>query len=224
MLLAMNDASQLRHEFVTHGAAIARNVIAHLTLHELGVESMALIERFVRDGHRHPDYWHFTKRATGQDVLYRIHNLQDQPAPVATGLLSDDGPLKPIAEGMLGAPASWTAFAMIVKVPEVAAPVPWHRDRVDVAPGDALNLSVFLDSSDASNGCLQVVPASHRLPDEAEATDIQRDGPVIDIEVASGDIVAHDVRIAHGSLENTSIRMRRSICVEFAVDRGGRRG
>lgn len=224
MLLAMKDASRLRHEFVTHGTAIVRNVISPQTLRELDVESMALIERFVRDGYRHADYWHFTKRATGRDVLYRIHNLHDQPAPAAIGLLSENGSLVSIAESMLGAPATWTAFAMIVKLPEVAAPVPWHRDRVDAAPGKALNLSVFLDASDASNGCLQVVPASHQLPDEADAPDIQRNGHVVDIEVAVGDIVAHDVRIAHGSRENTSSRMRRSLCVEFAVDRSRPRG
>lgn len=206
------------------GSTVVTTALAVGTRAAVDAETRWLIDRFVRHGHRHPDYWHFTKQATGREVLYRVHNLQDHPVPACHALLAPDGPLVGVAQGLLGAPVLWTAFAMVVKMPSVAAPVPWHRDRVDVPAGAALNLSVFLDDCDVTNGCLQTVPGSHLLPDESDVTNVVEHGPVVDVEARAGDIVAHDVRLVHGSRENTSVRMRRSLCVEFSTQDGMPRG
>jgi phytanoyl-CoA hydroxylase len=202
--------------FRTDGYAVLRQRITGNALEALRTEADGLIRRFTQDGFRSDDYWYFTPAGTDTPVLYRIHNLEKQGSPTAARLYTDKGPLHPIAASILGGPVRATACAMIVKLPGVAAPVPWHRDRTDVPPHIVCNLSVFLDVSDADNGCLEFVPGSHLSPDEEEAEELQARGPVHALPLAAGDVAVHDVRIAHASRRNRSGRIRRSIVIEFA--------
>jgi phytanoyl-CoA hydroxylase len=105
---------------------------------------------------------------------------------------------------------------MIVKMPGLAARVPWHRDRTSVPPHSVCNLSVFLDDSVPENGCLEFVPGSHLLPDDADATQTCERGLIQPVPATAGDVLVHDVRIVHGSRTNTSTAYRRSIVIEFA--------
>lgn len=203
-------------DFRADGYAVLSQKIAGESLEALRTEADALIRRFTQDGFRSDDYWHFTPAGTDAPVLYRIHNLENQGSPAATRLYADDSPLHPMAIAILGGPVRATACAMIVKLPGVAAPVPWHRDRTNVPPHTVCNLSVFLDDSDVGNGCLEFVPGSHLTPDAEEAEALQVRGPVRALPLSAGDIAVHDVRIAHASRRNTSPRIRRSIVIEFA--------
>ncbi|WPB91385.1 phytanoyl-CoA dioxygenase family protein [Streptomyces malaysiensis] len=198
------------------GYAVLPQKIKGNALEALRTEADGLIGRFSQDGFRSDDYWHFTPAGTDAPVLYRIHNLENQGSPAAARLYSDEGPLHPMAASLLGGPVRATACAMIVKLPGVAAPVPWHRDRTNVPPHTVCNLSVFLDDSDPANGCLEFVPGSHLLPDGDDPDLLQAHGPVRALSLAAGDVAVHDVRIAHASRRNTSPRIRRSIVIEFA--------
>ncbi|MDO0936583.1 phytanoyl-CoA dioxygenase family protein [Streptomyces sp. DG2A-72] len=202
--------------FRTDGYAVLPQRIAEGALEALRAEADGLIRRFTQDGFRSDDYWHFTPAGTHAPVLYRIHNLESQGSPTAARLYADEGPLHPMAASILGVPVRATACAMIVKLPGVAAPVPWHRDRTNVPPHTVCNLSVFLDDSDGGNGCLEFVPGSHLTSGAEEAEALQAQGPVRALPLAAGDVAVHDVRIAHASRRNTSPRIRRSIVIEFA--------
>ncbi|MDX3224520.1 phytanoyl-CoA dioxygenase family protein [Streptomyces sp. ME19-01-6] len=202
--------------FRTDGYAVLPQRFTEDALEDLRAEADRLIRRFTQDGFRSDDYWHFTPAGTNAPVLYRIHNLEDQGSPAVTRLYADGGPLHPMAASVLDGPVRATACALIVKLPRVAAPVPWHRDRTNVPPHTVCNLSVFLDDSDADNGCLEFVPGSHLSPDDEEADELQVRGPVHALPLTAGDTAIHDVRIAHASRRNCSPRIRRSIVIEFA--------
>ncbi|MEV7955320.1 phytanoyl-CoA dioxygenase family protein [Streptomyces sp. NPDC088141] len=204
------------HGFCADGYGVLPQAVTKTELERLQAESARLIQRFTEDGHRCDDYWHFTPAGAEAPVLYRIHNLENQGSPAAAQLYADGGPLHPLAEALLGATVRATACALIVKLPGVAAPVPWHRDRTEVPPHTVCNLSVFLDDSDAGNGCLEFVPGSHLLPDDEETGELQQRGRVRALTLMAGDVAVHDVRIAHASRRNTSPRIRRSIVIEFA--------
>ncbi len=197
------------------GYAVAATTIGEPLLSGLRAEADHLVGRFTRDGHRSDDYWFFNAAASGEPVLYRIHNLERQGSAFMAGL-HDAGPLHDLAGEFLGVRARATACAMIVKIAGVAAAVPWHRDRVSVPPHTACNLSVFLDESVPENGCLEFVPGSHLLPDDADIDVAWRSGPVRAVSARPGDILAHDVRVVHGSRPNSASASRRSIVVEFA--------
>ncbi|MEV7925416.1 phytanoyl-CoA dioxygenase family protein [Kitasatospora sp. NPDC088779] len=197
-----------------HGYEVVPAVVTDPLLERLRTEADALVAAF-EGGHRGEDFWHFTREGESMPVLYRVHNLQRQPgAPLAAGLFAT-GPLHHLAESLLGCPARARVTAMIVKMPHVAAAVPWHRDRTDAEPGRAINLSLFLDDSDASNGALEFVPGSHLLADDADVEQAREAGPVLTVGARAGDVAVHDVRAVHASRPNTTARPRRSLVIEF---------
>ncbi|MFJ8628144.1 phytanoyl-CoA dioxygenase family protein [Kitasatospora sp. NPDC093550] len=199
------------------GYTVVPAVVTGPLLERLRAEADALVAAF-EDGHRSEDFWHFTREGESTPVLFRIHNLEQQPgAPLAAGLFAT-GPLHHLAETILGCPARARVIAMIVKMPQVAAAVPWHRDRTDAEPGRAINLSLFLDDSDASNGALEFVPGSHLLADDAEVEKVRTAGPVLTVGAVAGDVAVHDVRTVHASRPNTTPRPRRSLVIEFVPD------
>ncbi|WP_179499968.1 phytanoyl-CoA dioxygenase family protein [Streptomyces sp. WZ.A104] len=196
------------------GYTLVPAVVTDPLLERLRAEADALVAAF-ESGHRSEDFWHFTREGESTPVLYRIHNLEQQPgAPLAAGLFAT-GPLHHLAATLLGGPARARVIAMIVKMPHVAAAVPWHRDRTDAEPGRAINLSLFLDGSDASNGCLEFVPGSHLLADDADVDQVRDAGPVLPVGARAGDVAVHDVRAVHASRPNSTERPRRSLVIEF---------
>jgi phytanoyl-CoA hydroxylase len=203
------------------GFSVARAVVTGAQLDALRSETHALIRGFAM-GHRSPDFWCYTDASTGKPVLYRVHNLEAQAAPGCAALFHS-GVLHLLAAELLGA-VDATVCALIVKTPGVAE-VPWHRDRTDVPPGSVINLSLYLDDSTADNGCLEVVPRSHRFPDDADVEATRRAGPRVSVPAGAGDVAIHDVRLMHGSGPNLNGALRRSIIVEFAEASGleGRR-
>lgn len=173
-----------------------------------------LITSFTERGYRSEDFWFFERPSGDAPVLYRVHNLERQGSPVISSLFAG-GPLHGLAADILGAPVRSTACAMIVKLPYVAAAVPWHRDRTSVPAHTVCNLSVFLDRS-ADNGCLEFVAGSHLLPDAADVAAVSGAGPATAVPAQAGDVVVHDVRAVHGSRPNGTATIRRSIVIEFA--------
>ncbi|MFB7474311.1 phytanoyl-CoA dioxygenase family protein [Kitasatospora sp. NPDC056184] len=199
------------------GFTVVPAVVTDPLLERLRAEADAMVAAF-EDGHRSDDFWHFTREGESTPVLYRVHNLEQQSgAPLAAGLFAT-GPLHHLAESILGGPARARVVALIVKMPHVAAAVPWHRDRTDAEPGRAINLSLFLDDSDASNGALEFVPGSHLLADDADVDQVREAGPVLTVGAKAGDVAVHDVRTVHASRPNPTERPRRSLVIEFVPD------
>ncbi|WP_051966938.1 phytanoyl-CoA dioxygenase family protein [Kitasatospora mediocidica] len=204
-------------ELWADGYTVVPAVVTGPLLERLRTEADTLVAAF-EGGHRGEDFWSFTRDGECKPVLYRVHNLEQQPgAPLAAGLFAT-GPLHHLAESILGCPARARVIAMIVKMPHVAAAVPWHRDRTDAEPGHAINLSLFLDDSDASNGALEFVPGSHLLADDADVDRAREAGPVQTVGALAGDVAVHDVRAVHASRPNPTARPRRSLVIEFVPD------
>jgi phytanoyl-CoA hydroxylase len=70
----------------------------------------------------------------------------------------------------------------------------WHLDfPVGHALSPAFTAGLYLDDSTRANGCLAVVPGSHRFP-----VGLVPPEPLF-VEVSAGDLVCHHERIYHGS-------------------------
>ena len=156
------------------------------------------------------DFWWYP----GSDgrVLYRIHQFdRKQPDVVASALVAPT--VRAILDAAFGEPAELSACALIVKLPRIGSPVPWHRDPIAVPPCSVYNVSVFLDDATPENGCLEVVPQSHVRP-ELRA-DGDRPAGSVHVPAVAGDAIVHDVRLLHGSGPNTGPTWRRSLVTEF---------
>ncbi|MGH3885179.1 MAG: phytanoyl-CoA dioxygenase family protein [Pseudonocardiaceae bacterium] len=206
----------LQSRLRTDGYAVARGHVDAGLIGDLGVETNALLGRFAA-GDRPDDFWCYEDGSTDRPMLYRVHNLEKQGAAGCADLFRD-AVLHDLASALIG-PVRATVCAMVVKTPGVAG-VPWHRDRIDVAPGTAINLSVFLDRAAVENGCFEAVPGSHLLADDADVPRTHDLGPRMAVPAEPGDVLVHDVRLVHGSGDNPSGELRRSIIIEFTSQAG----
>lgn len=109
--------------------------------------------------------------------------------------------------------------------------VEWHQDFAFYphSNDDLLAVGVALDDCLLANGCMLMVPGSHRWPilDHNQdgvfvgAFDLQREGidlrQAVPVEVHAGGISLHHCRTAHGSAVNTSPAPRRLFLMELAA-------
>jgi phytanoyl-CoA hydroxylase len=110
---------------------------------------------------------------------------------------------------------------MLVKPPEQGAPFPMHQDY-PYFPHErhsVLAASIHLDDTDEENGCLHVVPGSHRFgPLEARGESKTVDYPLesgAPCPAAAGDVLFFNYLTIHGSGANRSARTRRNVLFQY---------
>jgi len=114
---------------------------------------------------------------------------------------------------------------MFCKPPGDGLVVPWHQDGQywPIRPLATCTVWIALDASDRANGCLRVLPGSHRTrslfhhrleerPDWAinqqVAPEHLDEAAAVDVELEPGQMSIHDVYLIHGSGANRSQRRR----------------
>jgi ectoine hydroxylase-related dioxygenase (phytanoyl-CoA dioxygenase family) len=122
---------------------------------------------------------------------------------------------------LIGANVQLHHTKMLVKPPEQGAPFPMHQDY-PYFPHErhsVLAASVHLDETDEANGCLHVVPGSHRLgPLEARGDSKTVDYPLesgVACPAAAGDVLFFNYLTIHGSGVNRSPRTRRNVLFQY---------
>jgi ectoine hydroxylase-related dioxygenase (phytanoyl-CoA dioxygenase family) len=109
--------------------------------------------------------------------------------------------------------------------------VPWHQDGHywPIRPLATCTVWVAIDDSTTENGCMRVIPGSHRrgllphakAPRERVVLDLETDPTAFDASTArdvvleAGQMSMHDVYLIHGSRPNTSPRRRAGVAVRF---------
>jgi ectoine hydroxylase-related dioxygenase (phytanoyl-CoA dioxygenase family) len=88
----------------------------------------------------------------------------------------------------------------------------WHQDMLHQRTGKCFTMGIYLDDADAGDGCLRVVPKSH-----TSGKDIctLKQEPYINVPVKAGDILIHDMMLAHASGPMQHNPLRRVIYFEF---------
>jgi ectoine hydroxylase-related dioxygenase (phytanoyl-CoA dioxygenase family) len=109
---------------------------------------------------------------------------------------------------------------------------PWHQDGHywPIRPLATCTVWVALDDSTVENGCLRVIPGSHRdrvlLPHLKEARDDvvlnQRTDDAafdaraaVDVELEAGQMSMHDVYMIHGAAANRSPKRRAGVAIRY---------
>ena len=110
--------------------------------------------------------------------------------------------------------------------------VPWHQDGQywPIRPLGTCTVWIALDPSTVENGCLRVIPGSHRgkilhphlTENRADVVLTQRaaDGTfdertAVDIELEPGQMSLHDVYMIHGSAPNRSSKRRAGVAIRY---------
>lgn len=138
--------------------------------------------------------------------------------------LVTDPALVAIARAFLGPNIACFTSHYISKPPGDGQAVLWHQDCAywNLQPMEALTIWLAVDDSDSDNGCLRMIPGSHRgemcamvsrndVPNmlfSSVAPDQVDDSGAVDIQLKAGDVSVHHPLIVHGSEANRSARRR----------------
>jgi ectoine hydroxylase-related dioxygenase (phytanoyl-CoA dioxygenase family) len=117
-----------------------------------------------------------------------------------------------------------------IKGAESGSPVEWHQDWsfYPHTNDDLLAVGICIDEMTEANGCLLIIPGSHKGPIFDHHQDGHFVGAVTDpdfddataekVELPAGGISIHHVRALHGSLPNRSPKPRRLLLFQYASD------
>lgn len=205
----MFDADAVLQKYEKDGFAIIRNVLDADLIKEAQEHVEWLGRRYP---HLRPEEYH--------------HPLMRNDA-FWVRMVTDDR-LVDIAQLVLGPDLACFTAHYVCKPPHDGRPVLWHQDGSywKLKPMRALTVWVAVDESVSDNGCLRMIPGTHKVPlhspsvrtdidnmlysqaqEELVGSWVDRAG-VVDIELAPGDVSIHHPNILHCSEPNTSANRR----------------
>jgi len=207
----MTTTTPALESFEVNGYAIYRNVIDADLIAEASDHVAWLQEQ-------HPD--------VRPEHLGHIY-IRDDPFWVR--LIADDR-LLDIAAAFIGPDIALFASHYISKPPYSGQQVLWHQDSAfwPLEPMEVVTLWLAVDASTPENGCVRVIPGSHRM-DTAAMRDASAVDNVLGQEIAvevdesqalnmvlqPGDVEVHHPKIVHGSLANTSPHRRCGLTIRY---------
>ena len=173
------------------------------------------------------------------EQLISVHVQPPDGAPNAEGTrgvkafldLARDPDILDLVENAIGPDIVLWGCGMFCKPSSDGMEVPMHQDGHywPIHPLATCTVWVAIEDSDKGNGCLRVVPGSHRNkalhPHSTETGHFalsERIAPeayeldnVVDVELKAGQMSLHDVYMIHGSNPNTSTRRRTGIALRY---------
>ena len=146
--------------------------------------------------------------------------------------LARDPQIVELVSGVIGEDIILWGCHVFCKPPVEGYETPWHQDGHywPIRPLATCTVWVALEDSKSDNGCLRVIPGSHRgrvlhehlHEDRTDLTLNQRMAPgtfdeadAVDIELEPGEMSLHDVYMIHGARANTSTRRRTGVALRY---------
>lgn len=152
--------------------------------------------------------------------------------PRLLDFLLDDHVLD-LVEELIGPDIGLWSSHFISKEPKTGRATPWHTDadywngRFDRFSG-IVTVWLAIDKSDAENGCMMVIPGTHKAATTGDYLDVDRDANTFSRELQNVDesravlfelepdeCSLHDSRLVHGANANTSDRRRTGYTMRY---------
>jgi ectoine hydroxylase-related dioxygenase (phytanoyl-CoA dioxygenase family) len=141
-------------------------------------------------------------------------------------------PIVDLVEDLIGPDIVLWGCHVFCKPPHEGYETPWHQDGHywPIRPLATCTVWVALEPSTRVNGCLRVIPGSHRdqvlhphLHEDRDDLTLQQrmadgsfdEGQAVDIELEPGQMSMHDVYMIHGALANTSTQRRTGVALRY---------
>ncbi|MFD1676669.1 phytanoyl-CoA dioxygenase family protein [Alicyclobacillus fodiniaquatilis] len=154
-------------------------------------------------------------------VLKGFHDVHYHDAAFLQALAHPN--MRAVLSGLIGPNVQLHHSKMLVKPPEKGAAFPLHQDH-PYFPHDnhsMLAASVHLDDSDTENGCLCVIPGSHKEGPIQHVGSYYLDHREYPLSKATpcpakaGDVLFFSYLTIHGSDINRSDRVRRNVLFQY---------
>ena len=145
-----------------------------------------------------------------------------------------DGPLVDVAEQLIGPNIKGATSQLTFKMRGNIKPFGWHQDNGygQLEPTNAISTLTALDDTDEENGCLWLIPGSHKggqvgvsdrlsvqakLAERDLSIEIDNDETAIPVPLNAGDAVVLHCHLLHRSEGNMSVnRDRRILFLRYA--------
>lgn len=126
--------------------------------------------------------------------------------------LAADDRLLDIAELFVGPDIALFASHYIVKPPYRGRAILWHKDgsHWPLEPMEAVTIWLAVDPATPDNGCLRVIPGTHR-----QTADEVDESQAVDVVLDAGDVEVHHPNVLHGSRPNTSPQRRCGLTMRY---------
>jgi phytanoyl-CoA hydroxylase len=213
--------SEQREQYAEQGFLVLEGVLPEAEV----AQARAVVEEFVER----------SRAVTASDSVYDLepgHTAQDprvrrlkEPCalhPVFRRLGLGDAVLDIVA-ALIGPSLRYQTSKLNMKSAQFGSPIAWHQDFAFYphTNDDLLAVGVALDDCTLDNGCMRMLPGSHRGPicDHHQegvfvgAVDVERAGidasKAVHAPVRAGGITVHHCRTLHASAPNTSQKPRR---------------
>lgn len=198
-------------------------------------EGRRIIDDFVEQSRSvtaHNEIFDLEPEHTAERPMVRRLKFPDRIHPFFDQLLRSEAILDRV-EDLIGHNIRFQASKLNLKAAGGGSPVEWHQDFAFYphTNADMLAVGVYFDDTDMDNGCMLMIPGSHRGPvldhhqdgffvgaitPSRNEVDLKRAVP---IEVKAGALSFHHVHMLHGSAPNRSDRPRRLLLYQYtAVD------
>ena len=146
--------------------------------------------------------------------------------------LARDPQIVELVSGVIGDDVVLWGCHVFCKPAGVGYETPWHQDGHywPIRPLANCTVWVALEESSVENGCLRVIPRSHRArtlhehlhEDRADLTLNQRmaagsfdESQAVDLELQPGQMSLHDIYMIHGAAANTSTKRRTGVALRY---------
>lgn len=146
--------------------------------------------------------------------------------------LARDPELVELVSGVIGEDVILWGCHVFCKPAAEGYETPWHQDGHywPIRPLATCTVWLALEPSTRANGCLRVIPGSHRArrlhehlhEDRQDLTLQQRmaegsfdESRAVDIELEPGQMSMHDVYMIHGAAANTSTQRRTGVALRY---------
>jgi ectoine hydroxylase-related dioxygenase (phytanoyl-CoA dioxygenase family) len=204
--------------FDENGYLVLKNWIPAPMLERLQAAGRAWIADGLRATPDHPDMrdFHFAARTNGR-TMYRVDYVHNKGQAASLELLGSPQVLG-VAESLCGQNFVPTYESMVFKQEGDGEAIKWHQDAVHPRSHRIFNYDLYLDASRSGGGALWVIPKSQTQAHDICALTEQYGWNVpgaIEVEMAPGDVLLHDVMVVHGSPHTEGNALRRTIYYEF---------
>lgn len=188
-------------------------------------EADATIERMNQSHHETNKLWRgewISESERKNQRLDAVHDMQFQSALFTELLLNKK--LLDTVEKLIGPNIQLHHTKLLAKPPQKGGGFPLHQDYPYFPHENhtMLAVSIYLDDADQENGCIAVIPGSHKLgplPCDPGGFYLPPDKYPVDSAIPcpakAGDALVFNYLTIHGSKPNRSARPRRNILVQM---------
>lgn len=220
------DFKQMAEFYHENGYLLAEGLLTPQQVEAMRAEADATIERMNRYQQDSNKLWKGTwlkdeDRATQR--LDAVHDMQFQAAIFGRHILFNDK-LLDVAEALIGPNVQLHHTKLLAKPAQKGGAFPMHQDYPYFPHQNhsMFAISIYLDDADEENGCIRVIPGSHKLgpldcdpggfylpPDKYPVEE------GLPVNAKAGDGVVFNYLTIHGSGANRSGRPRRNILIQL---------